>query len=157
MLFIFLGLDVSPFFVWMLVGMCLFLLEFAAPGLIVAFFGIGAIITAIITKFADISLTWQIFWFIFFSVASLVLLRNTFKKIFYGDKKAGELRDLDDAGAIGKIVTVTEKITPEIPGKVEFQGTSWSASADEVIEAGERVVIKAQENLMLTVSHRQSL
>jgi len=154
MLFTFFNLD--AFFVWMLVGLGLFLLEFAAPGLIVAFFGIGAIITAFITKFADISLTWQIFWFIFFSVASIVLLRNTLKKVFYGEKKAGELRDLDDAGAVGKTVTVTEKITPEIPGKVEFQGTSWSASADEEIETGKRVVIKAQENLMLTVSRRKS-
>lgn len=156
MLLTFLGLNVSAFFVWMLAGMILFLLEFAAPGLIVAFFGIGAIITAFITKFVDISLTWQIFWFIFFSVASLVLLRNTLKKIFYGEKKAGEMKDLDDAGVIGKVVTVTEKITPDDPGKVEFQGTSWSASAAEEIEEGARVEIVSQKNLMLTVKSRKS-
>ena len=62
--------------VWVCIGFILFALEFAVPGFILFFFGIGAWVVAVICFFIDISINTQIIIFIGSSLITVLLFRN---------------------------------------------------------------------------------
>ncbi|MBN1786934.1 MAG: NfeD family protein [Sedimentisphaerales bacterium] len=141
----------KPELIWFLIGIVLLVAEFVMPGLIVAFFGLGACIVAVICFFADISLNAQLIIFIVASVLSLLLLRKWLKGIFLGHTSSKQNLKEDISEFTGQKVVVKEKIVPNIGGKVEFHGTNWHAQADEEIEAGTVVEIIGKDNLTLKV------
>ena len=61
----FLGLDYFPY-IWAGLGLLLILIEFTAPGFVIFFFGVGALITAgLVAVFPSLSLSWQmVFWLV---------------------------------------------------------------------------------------------
>jgi membrane protein implicated in regulation of membrane protease activity len=141
----------KPEVIWFLVGLVLLLMEFAIPGLIVFFFGVGAWIVAVVCLFTEVSLNWQLGIFIGSSVLSLVLLRSWVKGIFLGhvtgkQDLTEELKDF-----VGERAVVKEAITPKRPGKVELHGTNWEAEADVAIPEGADVEIVGKDNLTLKV------
>lgn len=141
----------KPELIWFLVGLALLLMEFAIPGLIVFFFGVGAWIVAVVCLFTEISLNWQLGIFIGSSVLSLVLLRSWVKGIFLGHvtSKQDLTEELQDF--IGERAVVKAAITPKRPGKVELHGTNWEAEADVEIPEGTDVEIVGKDNLTLKV------
>ena len=58
----------KPEVIWFLIGIALLVMEFLLPGLIVAFFGAGACVVALICLLTDISLNAQLIIFISSSV-----------------------------------------------------------------------------------------
>ena len=66
----------SIYLIWFLIGISFLIAEFLMPTFIMFFFAIGAIIVSVITACYDLSINLQIILFAFFSVTSLVLLRN---------------------------------------------------------------------------------
>lgn len=74
-----------PEIIWFVVGLILILMEFAVPGVILVFFGIGAwIVTALVYLGLLTSLTSQLFVFSGASLVLLVALRKLVKDKFYG-------------------------------------------------------------------------
>jgi len=110
----------KPELIWFLIGLVLLLLEFILPGLIVAFFGVGAWVVALICLFADISLNTQLLIFIITSVLSLLLLRKWLKGVFMGHvvSKQDIKENLEEF--VGQRAVVKERIVPSGRGKVEF-------------------------------------
>jgi membrane protein implicated in regulation of membrane protease activity len=141
----------KPELIWFLVGLALLILEFALPGLIVFFFGLGAWIVAIVCLLTDISLNAQLLVFIVSSVLSLLLLRKWLKGLFKGFIVSRQKTSENIEEFIGKRAVVKEKITPQIHGKVEFHGTNWAAEADEEIAAETPVKIVGKDNITLKV------
>jgi len=138
--------------VWAIVGIVLIFFEFFIPGLVIAFFGVGALITAF-TSWLGISptLELQLLVFIVSSLLLLILLRKIVKRTFLGRTK-GEDAERDFNIDIGKIVPVIEFIQPgEVGGKVKYQGSNWPAKASEPIPPGESVKIIGRENITLIV------
>ncbi len=145
----------KPEFIWILVGLLLVMLEFVMPGLVVFFFGVGAIVTGVTCIFTDILLNTQLLIFIATSIGSLILLRRVIKDIFLGNA----LDDPDQAlikENIGKMVTALEDIEAGEMGKVEFHGTHWSAQSQESVSKGQTLVIIAQEGIVLKVKSKNS-
>ena len=140
-----------PELIWFLVGIVLLVLEFELPGLIVFFFGVGAIIVAILCLIFELSIDMQLIIFIVASLACLIVLRKWLKGIFYGHVKAKQNIKEAMSDFVGEQAVVKEKITAGPGGKVELHGTNWSAEADEEIEVGEIVEIVGKENLTLKV------
>lgn len=142
----------KPEIIWFIIGIALLIAEFAIPGLVVFFFGVGACIVAtLLLIIHPMSLTWQLLIFIVSSLILLFSLRKWLAKVFVGriirDK---EYQDMED-DFIGHRGTVTAQITPKIPGRIELNGTDWKAEADEVIKKGMRVEITGKDNLTLKV------
>jgi len=139
----------QPYIVWFIIGLILLLLEFAIPGLVVLFFGLGAWITALVTLIADPGINLQLILFISSSVLSLLLLRKYFKKIFYGNVEDSN----EDAAEelIGKVVEVTQTISKNKNGKVLFKGAAWSAKSEEEIKKGESAEIIGKDSITLLV------
>ena len=105
--------------IWVAAGIALVLSEFMVPGFVVCFFGAGAILTGLLLVFfPGIGLSWQILIFVIASVLFTLLGR----KCFLGaSSRRTQDPDLDDC--TGERAVVTQEISPEHPGKVEFHGT----------------------------------
>ncbi len=141
----------DPVLIWFVVGAALIFLEFAAPGLILIFFGIAAWIVSIAKLLGLVGGITSQFWL--FSIALLVclfLVRRYVKKWFVGKStiEGGEL----STEFIGKIVKVTHAI-PEGSdrGKVELKGAAWNAYSDTSHAEGEMVKVIKRDGLNLTV------
>lgn len=139
--------------IWFIVGMVLLISEFVIPGLVIGFFGLGALLTSLIVWLGWVENTGKEIFIC--AVASLVLLltlRRFVSKWFIGF--TSDKRDLGTPpdGVVGKLVEVIEKIEPNSPrGRVRLNGASWRAEADTEIEAGATVEIVAQDGLALKV------
>lgn len=141
----------NPSFVWGLAGFLLIASEVLVPGFVIFFFGSGALATAVASallppvasSFGLQGLIWAVS-----SVFSLVFLRRRFSGIFHGTVlNPHRVEDL------GKNAVVSERITPEKPGRIRYRGTSWKGiSYSETFEKGDKVSIVQEEGLTLVVS-----
>jgi membrane protein implicated in regulation of membrane protease activity len=141
----------TPELLWFLIGLVLIILEFGIPGVITIFFGIGAWLVSLLCLLFNIPLNLQIIVFIIGSIIPLILLRKWFKQLLEGRSAVGPV-DLDELEEfLGKKVVVTEEITPERRGRVEFRGSTWKAEAYETIAVGTTVEIVDKNNITLIV------
>ncbi len=143
---------ISPEILWTLMGIVFVFVEFFIPGLVIAFFGAGALITALTTWIGVTPhLAGQLIVFMVSSILLLVLLRKFMKKTFLGDSKEKGTHNIVNV-EIGRIVPVVEYLQPgEVGGKVRYQGALWNATSSEKIAPGESVRVSGCENLTLTV------
>lgn len=141
----------KPEYMWAVIGIFLLMMELFIPGLIVFFFGVGALLVAVVCVFAEININVQILLFLISSVVFLLMLRSWLKGVFSGFIKGRPDMSLNPPDFIGERVTVLQTITPVMPGTVEMHGTQWKARADVEISAGAVVEIIGNENLTLVV------
>ena len=142
----------KPEIVWSLIGFVLLILEFSIPGVFIVFFGIGACITAIVCLFTDVSLNAQLTIFIISSVVLLLFFRKWFKRIFVGRIRSRQKVTEDLEEYAGEKAIVTEQITGNKKGKVEFRGTVWGAESNQTIPVGASVKIIRRNNITLIVT-----
>ena len=144
----------NPGLLWFLLGVILLIAELFAPTMILMFFGFGAWIVAAFYLAFGISLAYQLAIFAASSLVLLILLRKRLRPLFKGfttsRQQAGQ--DLDDF--LGKEATVIDAIEPGKPGKIEYNGVSWSAESETVLSAGTRVRITGRSGLTLNVTPR---
>lgn len=143
-----------PAAVWFLIGFLLLLLEFALPGLILFFFGIGAWIVAILVLLFDLPINAQLIIFLASSSLSVLFFRKWVKRLLWSRKQSSEL--IDDE-FIGKTAVAETAIAPGHNGKVNFKGSSWSARSEDVIAAGETVMITGNESILLIVKSTKAI
>ncbi|QBG47584.1 NfeD family protein [Verrucomicrobia bacterium S94] len=143
----------TPIFWWAIIGVGLMLCEFIMPGLILFFFGIGALITALVSWLLPVGLSAQLMVFTVASLVSLFGLRRLIKPVFTGNESDVNT-DSYNEGMIGREAEVSVEITPESPGKVILNGTAWKAESGETLTVGQRVVISGQKSLTLMVKSK---
>ena len=137
--------------IWFIAGIILTLAEFVIPGFVICFFGGAALIVGVLQwLFPALTLAWQLLLFAVFGVLLLIGCRRFMPGIFRGGESAAE-SDIDNDGVAGENCVCSEAISPGVPGKVDFRGSLWSASADESIEAGTVCVVISRNNLTLNV------
>ena len=133
---------------WFIFGILLLVFELATPGFVAMFFGMAALTVALISWIFPLGQIYAWLLFAALSVLYIIILRKLLKKIFLGDVDAPDR--LEDS-FLGKYAEVTEAITPDSPGKVEFSGCAWEAESDSEIAIGTRVKICTKNNLTLSV------
>jgi membrane protein implicated in regulation of membrane protease activity len=143
---------ISPQLLWFLTGVALILLEFVVPGVILVFFGMGAVLTAALTWLGILpGATWQVIVFLASSLALLFVLRKYFSHFFKGDVDDEERFSASREYA-GQQAKVTAAISPDSPdGRIMFEGTVWKAVSDTYIREGEIVQIVWKKNITITV------
>jgi len=137
---------------WVVVAIVLSLAEIIIPGGILLNLGIASILVALGIKFAILD-TWVMVLTVWFIVATFLLFfLNFFTNKFFGGKQLVENTD-EELDIFGKEVLVIENIGPgSQQGRVEFQGTTWSALGDgSEIKAGQQAKIICKENISLVV------
>jgi len=132
--------------VWWFVLFLVFLfIELITVTLVTIWFAIGAIAALITTLFTD-SIVIQTIVFLVVSIISLLISKPLVKKF-----KKFDITPTNSDRVIGKIGDVTKKIGINKYGEVKIFGTTWTASADEVIEVGEKVKVLSIEGVKLIV------
>lgn len=133
---------------WLVLGVGLLVLEVMTPGLISLFFGMAGVTVALIVWLFPIPQTAQWLLFSLLSVVYILLLRKTMKKVFNGDKEVSERLNDDFTG---RLAVVADPIAPNKPGRVEFNGSTWTAEAESELLKGQSVRILGKKNLTVKV------
>jgi membrane protein implicated in regulation of membrane protease activity len=137
---------------WAVGGIVLMLVELAVPAFVLIWFGLGALLVALLVAIAPaMDLTAQLLLWL---ASSLVLIVFWFRVFKPGQHKTRI--GMADADVIGEIGLLARAVAPFEKGEVRFQkpllgSDSWPCIADESIAAGERVKVLAVEGSMLKV------
>ena len=140
----------TPTVIWFLIGLTLFLLELAIPGLILGFFGLGAWVAALSVVLFHPPVYIQILIFGVVSVLSILLLRKFLKRKFFDSSES--LSNAIDDEFVGKLAVAEMDIASGKSGKVSFKGTTWNAVSDVDISKGEQVRILGKESITLKIT-----
>ncbi|MFT6851014.1 MAG: hypothetical protein ACJATA_001832 [Sphingobacteriales bacterium] len=138
----------TPEVIWFLLGLLFFALEFAVPGLILLFFGIGAWVTCIVCLALPIETSTQLWIFILTSVVTLAALRKYL--LNRSKNKKNHLAD-DNYEFINQSAIAETHIIPGKTGLVQFKGASWQAIASDEVTQGDKVIITGKESIVLQV------
>lgn len=137
-------------FIWISAGIFMVIAELVIPGVFISFLGISAIITGLVLFVFEMKFMHQIYFWAILSAVLIFFGGKFMEKIFPSDKVVSD--KIEDS-YVGKIVKVTQKVTPEQAGRVFFQGTEWNAkSIGSEIEAGEYARIYDKENLTFIIN-----
>ena len=136
--------------IWVLLGFFLLLVELLTPGcLYLLFFGVAAIIVGLLAGVQLSGPSWMQ-WLLFsiLSVAALLLLR---RRLLRKLRPAGQGKEVDSL--VGETALSLEDIAVDAIGKAELRGTSWNARnvGASALARGQRCKVERVEGLMLWV------
>ncbi|MCF7911004.1 MAG: NfeD family protein [Candidatus Cloacimonetes bacterium] len=136
----------DPWMIWIAIGVICMIIEIFTPGFLFLSFGLGAIITGLVT------LTHLPFWaqLIIYIVITFILFLNLRK---LSSKLTKETIPTNVDALMGKKGFVTEQIPEAGKGYVKIGGETWSAiSHDEaMIEVNRKIVVKNIDGNKLVV------
>lgn len=139
---------------WLLLGLFLLASEFFMPGLVAAFFGIGALAVGFLTLFGVIEgLAFQLLCFATISLGSLLSMRRHFKRWMVGFEADRSTGDQDNAGFIGARVEVISDFEQGL-GHVLLNGAKWDAESDEPLKVGDSAWVASHAGILLRVTAR---
>ena len=140
---------------WILLGLALLLLELLTPGgFFVLFFGVAALVVGALVGLDLGGPTW-VQWLLFstLSIASLLLFRDPLlariKKRQSGSPSVDSLA--------GQIAVLLEDLPAGAVGKAELRGTGWSVRSRDAraMSKGQRCIVEDIEGLTLWVRPEQ--
>ena len=135
---------------WLLAGFLLLLLELVTPGgFFVLFFGAGAIVVGIMAMFGVAggqALQWLLFSVL--SVCALLLFRKPLLERMRRGQPPGEVDSL-----VGETAVAMSDISAGEVGKAELRGTAWTARniGDQPVTAGQRCRVEQVDGLMIGI------
>ena len=136
---------------WVVAGVILILAELAVPAFVLVWFGLGALIVALLVAVMSIGVTAQLAaW-----LATSLLLVFLWFKVFRPESHKTRI-GMSEPAMIGEVGLLVRDVAPFDKGEVRFQkpllGTdTWPCIADEEIMAGTRVKVVAVEGSLLKV------
>lgn len=136
---------------WAVAGIILILAELAVPAFVLVWFGLGAVVVALLVALTTIGITAQLSAWL---VVSVVLVFLWFK-VFRPETHKTRI-GMSEPAMIGEVGLLARDVAPFEKGEVRFQkpllgSDSWPCIADEAIKAGERVRVVAVEGSLLKV------
>ena len=136
--------------IWLIIAGLCFIIEMATVGFFVFWFGIGALVSMIVSIFAPDNLILQCTVFIIVSVILLLLTKPLINKFTKKDKTI----ETNAYSIIGKKGIVTQDINSiHSIGLVKIGGETWSAKTinNEIIEKGTEVKIVKIDGVKVVV------
>ena len=133
--------------IWIVLGLVLAAIELATPGgIVIVFFGAGALIVGILVLLGTAGPTW-VQWLLF-PVFALVSLR-LFRQPILARLGLHDRRDVDSL--VGEVAVPAEAIAPGAHGRAELRGTTWNVRNLDAapLTAGQRCRVVAVKGLML--------
>lgn len=138
-----------PWWIWILIGLSLFVVEIFIPtDFFMFFFGLAAIVVGMGAAGGLVESMWiQSVGFAVVALAAVAFLRKPLaRKWSTPDKSVGEI--------VGDSVVLTEDLSPDAMGKGELRGSTWSVrtTSDALLKRGDRCRVDRVEGLVLWVS-----
>ncbi|MDR2140309.1 MAG: NfeD family protein [Deltaproteobacteria bacterium] len=145
----------SEVITWLVVGFIFLVLEIATPGVVFVFFGLGAWLVLGLRLLFPLSVPFQVLIFIIASVAFLVMFRRYLKAIMFRQREEERVDSLSERmvadNYLGQEVDVINDISPERPGRIELNGTSWIATSVDSLPVGVRARVVEVVGTTVTV------
>lgn len=142
----------SLWWLWAIGGIALILAELAVPAFVLIWFGLGALVVALVELVGPgFSLTTQFATWLVVSLALVFLWFKIFKPGFFKTRVG-----LSDTAAIGEVGILTKEVAPFQKGEVRFQKPTlgsdvWACISDEPLSGGTRVRVLSVEGSLLKV------
>jgi membrane protein implicated in regulation of membrane protease activity len=137
---------------WLILAILFACLEIFVPGGILLNLGIASLLVAVGVQ-QQILDTWVLTLTTWFILATFLLVLVYFitERFFAGETIVENI--YEEVDIFGKKVRVLEQIGPGTQaGRVEYQGTTWTALSDgSIIQAGSEAAIVCKENISLVV------
>ncbi|MBA6223418.1 MULTISPECIES: NfeD family protein [unclassified Colwellia] len=137
---------------WLALAILFACLEIFVPGGILLNLGIASLLVAVGVQ-QQILDTWVLTLTTWFILATFLLILVYFitERFFAGETIIENI--YEEVDIYGKKVRVLEQIGPGTQaGRVEYQGTTWTALSDgSIIQAGSEAAIVCKENISLVV------
>ncbi len=137
--------------IWIVVGIVLVIAEVLTFTFYLLWLGIGALVAGLVAWIAPEQ------FYVQFGVGALVTLILTYYTRSFSrkvDQSPGFIDKVEDL--IGSKGVVVETIEPEGLGVVRVGTETWSAKADELIEQDDTIVVTARGTSILTVEKWRS-
>jgi membrane protein implicated in regulation of membrane protease activity len=136
---------------WAVTGIVLILAELAVPAFVLIWFGLGALLVALLVALVAIGVTAQLTAWLIISVLLVLLWFKAFRPEIHKTRIG-----MSEPAMIGEVGLLTQPVAPFGRGEVRFQkpllGTDvWPCIADEEIAAGTRVKVIAVEGSLLKI------
>ena len=141
--------------IWLVVAGLCFVIEMATVGFLVFWFGIGALITMIISLIFPDNIILQVSIFVISSTILLFLTKPIVNKLTKKDKKVAT----NAYSIIGKKAVVTKKIDSKLGvGQIKVAGEKWSAKPldEKEIEEDEEVEVVKIDGVKAVVKTAKS-
>lgn len=142
--------------IWVLAGLALLVVEVAIPGgVILVFFGVAALVLGILVALGLGGPLWlQLLIFSVLSLVSLFTLRGPVMRRLRIRPGAPEADPVDTA--VGESVVLLEDLAPLAEGRAEFRGTSWAVknTGDRTLHRGQTCTVDSVQGLQLYVRAR---
>ncbi|MCX9083821.1 MAG: NfeD family protein [Candidatus Methanoperedens sp.] len=136
---------------WLMViiGLGLLIVEASQPGFFVAVPGTILIVLGAVTLFIpEIAQDYAPMIIVVTAVISSILTITFYRKIAPGQKPQSTSMD----NLAGKEGVIIKKVIPDsISGKVKVDNQMWSATADNIIDEGKKVIIISSEGVHIKV------
>ncbi|HEX7576306.1 MAG TPA: NfeD family protein [Candidatus Methanoperedens sp.] len=132
-----------------IVGIGLLIVEAAQPGFFVAVPGTTLIVLGVVTLLIpDVAQNYAPVIIVATALVSSILTITFYRKMAPGQKPLSTSMD----NLAGKEGVVVRKVTPDsISGKVNIDNKIWSATADSIIDEGQKVIIISSEGVHIIV------
>ena len=134
---------------WTIIFLILLFVELITINLVSIWFAIGALFSAIVSIFTD-SVLIQFLTFLLVSIVTLIITKPVVKKI---NKKKFTPTNLDRV--IGQQGVVTKRISKDSYGLVKVLGSIWTATCDDFIDVGSRVIVQKIDGVKLIVKKKE--
>src|SRR6185503_19637106 len=136
--------------IWIVLGLALLVLEIATPGgFYFIFFGGSAILVGFLTASGLLATDW-LEWLLFsvFAIGSTAVFRKPLLQKFSPTIPNREVDSL-----VGETATAMEAIQPGAIGKAELRGTAWSAvnNSQDSLVRGQRCRVERVDGLTIFV------
>ena len=137
---------------WAVAGIILILAELAVPAFVLIWFGLGALVVAIVAAVLPQSgITMQLVVWLVVSIALVGLWFKIFKPNVHKTHVG-----MSDYNLVGEIGLLTREVAPFQNGEVRFQkpmvgSDVWPCMADEIIPTGARVRVVSVEGSFVKV------
>jgi membrane protein implicated in regulation of membrane protease activity len=138
--------------VWLAAGIVLLVAEFVDPGVVLGFFGVGALIVSLAVYLGIVkSTSTSVIIWLSLSFMLFIFLRRIILKFI--PSKSNYQYVEEDVDMVGKVVGVVSRIDGKSSdGRISYSGTTWPAtSRGTVIEPGRKVRILYRENISFVV------
>ena len=132
---------------WFAVAIVALVVEIETTELVSAWFIVGAFITMIVAAIWPKEYIAQVSTFVLSSGLALVILRPILTKKL----KLNKTNDTDKINTMDGYKGFAETDIDEYGGKVNVNGTTWSATSTSPINEGDRIKVVRESNLTLIV------
>lgn len=141
-------------YIWLILGAIFILAEMFTSGFVLMWFGVGALVAAVLGMTGLVSLPIQVLVFLAVSIALMIASRTIFENVFMRRSPGRELKTGVDTlpGRVGVVVEGSSGATRE--GAVRVFGSVWRAFPAEgevALSEGDQVLIERVEGASVYV------